>query len=208
MSKKQRTHITFVLDETGSMFDIKNDVIGGFNEYISKLKGDTKGVYFTLISFDSNRFNVRHDNVKLKDVVPLTDETYQPGAMTPLIDTCMKAISQTEEAVAVNKAGRVMVTVYTDGYENASTVYRQADLVAKIKALKDKSWEFSFLGADMDAFGEASNYGIAAASTYNTSKAATGQTFRNLASGHTRSSNRTSTTSEWTDAERKKAEGN
>ena len=34
-----RTLVTFLLDETGSMESIKDDTLGGFNSYLSALKG-------------------------------------------------------------------------------------------------------------------------------------------------------------------------
>ena len=56
MSKKaeidQRTLVTFLLDETGSMESIKDDTIGGFNSYLSTLKSSATPIDFTLIKYD------------------------------------------------------------------------------------------------------------------------------------------------------------
>lgn len=53
---------------------------------------------FTLIKFDSNRPAVVHRAVSITAVPDLTDETYQPGAATPLIDACMVGIHAAEQA--------------------------------------------------------------------------------------------------------------
>jgi hypothetical protein len=51
----QRTLVTFLLDETGSMQSIKDDTIGGFNSYLASLKAESAPIDFTLIKFDSRR---------------------------------------------------------------------------------------------------------------------------------------------------------
>jgi hypothetical protein len=53
---EQRTLVTFLLDETGSMASIKDDTIGGFNSYLSTLKTSGTPIDFTLIKFDSRCF--------------------------------------------------------------------------------------------------------------------------------------------------------
>src|ERR1700674_3514907 len=47
--KDQRTLVTFLLDETGSMASIKDDTIGGFNSYLETLKTSGTPIDFTLI---------------------------------------------------------------------------------------------------------------------------------------------------------------
>lgn len=49
-----RTLVTFLLDRTGSMEAIRDDMIGGFNAYLDGLKGNGgTDIDFTLIQFDS-----------------------------------------------------------------------------------------------------------------------------------------------------------
>jgi len=49
---EQRTVVTFLLDETGSMESINDDRIGGFNSYLWTLKPSGTPIDFTLIKFD------------------------------------------------------------------------------------------------------------------------------------------------------------
>lgn len=158
-----KTLITFVLDETGSMQPIKDDTIGGFNEFLGQLRKQDADARFTLIKFDSERQAVVHRAAPLAAVPELTDETYQPGAATPLIDACMKGI-ETAEGDA-GKDTRVSIVIQTDGCENASHRYRNSDLAAKVKEKENLGWMFTFLGAGMDAFAQADQFGIGAEHT-------------------------------------------
>lgn len=173
MTEQKKTFVTFVLDETGSMQSIKDDTIGGFNHYVGKLRSSKENFAFTLIKFDSNKHVVVHRAVPIADVAELTTESYKPGAATPLIDACYKAIKATEKRVAGEDVN-VAVVIQTDGYENASTEHKNTDLARLIKEKTSEGWLFTFLGAGIDAFGQAGDIGIAPqhALTYDRDKSA------------------------------------
>lgn len=185
MAKKTETMVTFVLDETGSMNTIKDDTIGGFNSYLETLKAGKNPIRFTLLKFDSNRTEKVCVDIPVKDVLPLTPETYQPGAMTPLIDACYKAIIATAEKVAEKKMN-VAIVIQTDGYENASTQYTTDDLAALVKEKTALGWAFTFLGAGIDAFGQARQFGIASAQTVTYDRDKSAQAFHAAAQSTTR----------------------
>lgn len=128
MTATPTTLITFILDETGSMQSIKDDTIGGFNEFLAQMRRQKGDIRFTLIKFDSNRLAVVHQAVPITAVPELTDETYHPGAATPLIDACMAGVQAAEQAAG--PGDRVSIVIQTDGMENASTRYRNGDLAA------------------------------------------------------------------------------
>jgi hypothetical protein len=164
MTTNKKTFVTFVLDETGSMEQIKDDTIGGFNSYIKGLKEAAEEFIFTLIKFDSNRHEVVCKSLPIADVPKLTADTYRPGAMTPLIDACYKAIEATANKVAEQDVN-VAVVIQTDGYENASTQYTNKDLARLIKEKSSQGWLFTFLGAGIDAFHQAGMMGIGVGNT-------------------------------------------
>lgn len=186
MATRKTTHVTFVLDETGSMESIKDDTIGGFNAYLDTLKEEKGAVKFTLLKFDSNRVDKVCVDTPIAEVPRLTNETYQPGAMTPLIDASYKAIEATAEKVKGKKNPKVIVVIQTDGYENASTEHTREDLAALVKEKTADGWVFTFLGAGIDAFGAAANYGIAASNTMSYDRHTSKQTFAAVAESNSR----------------------
>lgn len=162
---KRRTLITFVLDETGSMETIKDDTIGGFNEYIKTLKDSKEDYLFTLIKFDSNHHDVVHHAVPISEVHDLNAQSYTPGAATPLVDACMKAIKATDAKLkgeTMEDSLNVALVIQTDGLENASTEFKNEDLVKLIKEKTEAGWLITFLGAGIDAFAQAKEFGISA----------------------------------------------
>jgi len=169
---RKTTFVTLVLDETGSMQSIKDDVIGGYNAYVKTLRESGQDYLFTLIKFDSNHHDVVHRGVPLSEVPDLTNETYQPGSSTPLIDVCVKAIKATEEKVEAGM--QVALVIQTDGQENASTEYTNADLVQLIKEKTSAGWLILFLGAGIDAFDQATKMGIGPQYTLSNTRATSG----------------------------------
>jgi len=51
--KANKTHIYILLDRSGSMSSIANDVIGGFNQYMKQQKENGPDAKVTLVQFDS-----------------------------------------------------------------------------------------------------------------------------------------------------------
>jgi hypothetical protein len=143
--------ITFVLDETGSMQSVKEETINGFNQYLLDLNKDLTDVVFSLLKFDSQEMNWVHKGVPISEVNELTAETYVPRSATPLWDAFGLAITEMEE-VARREDDKVIISVLTDGFENASKKFT----VEQVKGLVEKhpDWAINFLGADMDAWGD------------------------------------------------------
>ena len=120
-SENTTKYVSFLLDETGSMKSIKEDTIGGFNEYVDTLKEDGDNIAFSLVSFNSNGTKSRYVAEPIEALAPLTNENYRPAAMTPLIDASVKIIKATAKAVKKRKDDPlVLVVIQTDGYENCS----------------------------------------------------------------------------------------
>ena len=180
MSKKM--YISFVLDETGSMQSCKQQTISGFNEYIKTLKDEknSKDMIFTLTKFNSEKIDVVFDGVKINKVVPLSDETYQPNAMTPLYDAIGKTIRSLEASINSKKQS-VLVVIQTDGEENYSKEYDSKDIFSLIDEKKKSGWTFAFLGADQDAWIASQRMGISRGNTMSYNSNETAQTFTAVA---------------------------
>ncbi|MDD1777641.1 MAG: VWA domain-containing protein [Candidatus Helarchaeota archaeon] len=151
MTKK--LHISFILDETGSMNDVKGQTIAGFNEYIDNLKkGEASSkALFTLTKFNSEKVEIVCDDVSLACVNKLTNENYNPDHMTPLYDAVGKTIKSLESKMK-GKKQHALVIIQTDGQENASREYTRQNIFSMIEDKKKLGWTFAFLGADQDAY--------------------------------------------------------
>ena len=59
-----------------------------------------------------------------------------------------------------------MVTVITDGYENASEEYDGKAIKAMVTRLREAGWVFAYIGANQDAIQEAGRLNISNALNY------------------------------------------
>lgn len=164
--RENLTEMVFVLDRSGSMSGLAADTIGGFNELIEKQKKIEGDAYVTTVLFD-HEYEVLHDHVALEEVAPLTDKEYFARGSTALLD----AVGRTIDAVGARLAAtaederpeHVVFVITTDGRENSSREYTAKRVRGMIEHQQQKySWQFVFLGANMDAVSEARKLGISA----------------------------------------------
>lgn len=162
--RKDYCDITFIIDRSGSMAGLRDDVIGSFNTFIDdqkKVKGEAT---FSLIQFD-DQYEVDYEAVDIQDVKHLDRSTYSPRGMTAMFDAIGKTITATGKRLSdmpeALRPEKVIMMIQTDGQENASFEYTSEIVKSLIKEQQDVySWEFVFLGSNIDAVGAATNIGI------------------------------------------------
>lgn len=163
------THISVILDRTGSMETIRDDTIGGFNAFLNAQKAEPGLATLTLVQFDSqDPYEIVHHFKPLANVPELTRQTFVPRANTPLLDAMGRGINDLEKNLADlaedDKPSRVVMVIITDGQENASREFRKDQIEKMIKEKQEKSaWQFVFLSADLAAIGDALASGMRAA---------------------------------------------
>lgn len=157
------TEVVFILDESGSMYPLKDDTIGGFNSMLEKQRKIDGEVYVSTVLF-SDRSKVIHDRIGIKEISDMKNEDYEPSGCTALLDTLGDAIKHIS---TIHKYARkedvpdnTLFIIITDGMENASHRYNDKDVNKMIEEKKKKGWEFIFLAANIDAIETASTYGI------------------------------------------------
>ena len=163
--KNGYSDITVVLDRSGSMACLVDEVIGAFNTVGDEQQQVAGQASFSLVQFD-DRYEVYLDAVDLAKVGRLDRTTYVPRGMTALYDAVGRAIVATGTRLAAldeaERPDKVVFLIQTDGMENASHEYDAATLQAMIRHQQDKyAWEFVFLGANIDAGSVAEEIGIA-----------------------------------------------
>lgn len=149
--------IGIVLDKSGSMESIRTDTLGGFNAWLKTLKETGQDAKVTLTLFDTN-FVQLWDGKPLKECQPLKADQYAPGGNTALNDAFGDTLASMRKHA--KKGDRNLVVVITDGQENSSKRFTKPQLKETVQKLTAKGWEFIFLGVDIDAFADATSYGI------------------------------------------------
>lgn len=153
---KTKVYNVIIMDRSGSMWDIQRPAIQGFNEVLGGVKAakkkysDTQEQLITLVLFDSSSIDNVYWNEDPDKAAILTQETYVPGASTPLYDAMGRTLTRLEKELKGNDRHSVVVTVITDGYENSSSEYSLSAVKALVEHLKDQGWSFAYMGTDHD----------------------------------------------------------
>lgn len=160
--------VTVVLDRSGSMAVCKDEAEGGLNAFIDEQKKAEGRCHFTLVQFDT-QYEFVHRGVSIQDVPRFTLE---PRGMTALLDAVGRAINETGERLSkipeAERPGLIVFVIVTDGQENSSSEFTLSQVKQMIQRQQNEySWQFQFLGANQDAFAEASALGIPQASAGN-----------------------------------------
>jgi hypothetical protein len=179
--KQDKTDVTILLDRSGSMGNIASDTIGGFNTFLKKNQEASGQCTLSLVQFDSMGIDTVILNKPIFEAKPLTNQTYQPRANTPLYDAIGKTIEATgaflQSLPEALRPAKVIFVVITDGLENASHHYTLQHVQNQIKHQQDVyKWEFVFLGANIDSQKVAGDVNILRTHTMNYAATSAGVT--------------------------------
>lgn len=171
MTKENFTSINVIIDKSGSMSHLATDTIGSFNSFLAEQKAVPGDAVLTLCTFNTD-YSLVHDFVELKSIPDLNSKTYYPSGSTALLDamgTTINALGTKLSAMPEEeRPSKVIFLIITDGQENASKLFTKDQISSMVQHQKDVySWEFVFMGANIDAIGEGSALGIAATNSMN-----------------------------------------
>ena len=180
-TKQTKTQVfnVVILDKSGSMESIRKAAISGFNETLAGIKkaqekySDTQEHNLSLVTFCECETKYVFDKVPVEEARQLTMDDYQPCCCTPLYDamgftltTMRKYVKDIEDAV-------VVVTIITDGLENASKEYSGSAVKHLVEELKGEGWTFTYMGANQDSVEVAFNLSIRNARNFDYSEQGT-----------------------------------
>lgn len=156
---KVRVHNLILLDESGSMGYIYDAVLTGVNETLQTIRRaltdhPDQEHRVTLVTFDSYNYKRIYNSTLADQVADIDRSQYRPNARTPLYDAMGQSINELRPCVGKNDV--VLVTVITDGYENASKEYTGVSIKHLVELLTEQGWVFTYIGAnqDVDAVGD------------------------------------------------------
>jgi len=158
-------HLYMLLDRSGSMSGWQNDVIGGFNSFIKEQQSEKDECSVTLVQFDGQDPYEKILNAeKLETVQELDASVYSPRGNTPLLDALGRLIKSAEKRNA--KAPEdVLVWVFTDGLENASSEFTSTQIKELVEQKEKEGWTFMFMGAGIDSYAISNDLGFASRNT-------------------------------------------
>lgn len=146
-----------ILDKSGSMGSIANAAISGFNETVGGIRSaqerfkDTQEHFVSLMIFCDCEKTMVYDMVPVAEVKELTSKEYRPCCCTPLYDAMGISINALYKAIKDKEDATAVVTIITDGLENASKEYNGAAIKALVERMKDEEgWNFSYIGTNQD----------------------------------------------------------
>lgn len=156
MSKKTKktptpkTYVAFVIDKSGSMLSIREQVIRDYNEQVQQAKENAKDqeILACLVTFNGAVF----EHTWLEDVnnmEEITTESYVPNGGTAMIDGIGYTIKKLQDTVEDKDEDHVafLINIISDGEENASRHYDSATLRTMISACQEtKRWTFAYMG--------------------------------------------------------------
>ncbi len=158
--------LIFLIDRSGSMYGSEEDTIGGFNSFIDKEKSKEGKTRVTTILFD-HEYELLYKRKSIDDVEKLTKDVYYVRGSTALLDAIGKTVTTLDKEID----NKVLFVIMTDGMENSSIEFSKSQISNMIK---NHSWEFLFIGADIDSYSEAHNIGIKKSRVANYEKSARG----------------------------------
>ena len=151
---KRQVDVMFVFDRSGSCEGTESDMMIGFNNFIKHEKEMRNDDYITASLFD-DRNEIPYFRTPVKDVRGLE---YQVRGSTAFFDSLVNDLTKLEKKKDDNT--EVIVVIMTDGEDNSSHLYNVTDTQEIISRLKNKGWNFIFLGAMVNTKSYAAMLGI------------------------------------------------
>ena len=151
--EKVRVHNLIILDESGSMQSIYYPALTGLNETLQTIREAQKEHadqehFVNLVTFDTSHYNKIYHNTPADKAIDITGEQYRPYGGTPLYDAMGRSINELRKNVT--KGDVVLVTIITDGYENASREYDGKAIKSLVEEMRKDGWVFTYIGANQD----------------------------------------------------------
>ncbi len=163
--KKGYTHIGLVLDASGSMSSLEEDIKGTLRTFAKDqlaAKDPDETIVLDVWQFDNE---VKHI-IDSKPIDAYDPDRYSCGGCTALYDAvCIGIDSLGKKFAKMSEDERpedVLFVIVTDGMENASREFTLADVKKRIETQTNVyNWSFDFLASNIDVDAVAEDIGIA-----------------------------------------------
>lgn len=155
-------HVVFVIDRSGSMSHLTNEVVKVFDsqvEYLAKRSQELdQETRVSVYLFNGHTDCIVYDKDVLR--LPSLRNLYSPDGSTALLNATLKAIEDLKQTPELYGDHAFLLYVLTDG-ENTDNHYLSPELCKAIGALKD-NWTLAVLVPDQKGVHEAKKFGFPA----------------------------------------------
>ena len=135
-----------MLDKSGSMEEIREATIAGFNQFLLDQQQEGGSAATTLTLFDTH-FKTVVSGLPLAEVQPLERSQLCSGRHDRAHDAIAHTMTITDQYVAANKPDQVLFVIMTDGQENASREFDRQRIMEMIEdRQRTADYEFIYLG--------------------------------------------------------------
>jgi hypothetical protein len=172
------------IDASGSMYDLADDVRGGFNQYIEDLRTETltadaddesRNHYKVTVALFNTAVWYLCRDAELAAVPVMDRSNYTPDRGTALLDAIGELVGgfrKMDDSARFRRTpadgDKILVVVNTDGRENSSTEWNNQGVRNLIDAQPKPQWGFVFLGAGPNVWQQGNRLGFASGMTVNT----------------------------------------
>jgi hypothetical protein len=158
-----KSHITLLVDRTGSMGAIRVDAEAAVNTFLDEQKKEPLPCTLLMVEFDNPGNMIDLHTIHDGDLQTAPKYTLTPRGNTPLNDALGMTITRTGERLAAmpeaERPGHVFFVVQTDGQENWSRDWDTKQVTDLIKQQeRDYNWTFIFLGTGPAGFAASQMY--------------------------------------------------
>ncbi len=180
--KTDKVYNLIILDESGSMDSIKRATISGFNEVVQTIQSIEKQYpeqqhFISFVTFNGAGITTHLDKQPIAEMKMLDNKTYNPNSSTPLYDAIGLSVLKLKYDLASQKEVNVLVTILTDGEENASHEFHGQQIKNIIDEQKTHGWTFTYIGANQDVESNAASISISNTLHFHASEAGMNELF-------------------------------
>ena len=163
VKKEQKVFNLIILDESGSMETIAEQAVSGLNETFQTISAAQKEHqeqkhFISFVTFNGIAIRTIMDRLPVGNGMLKKWTDYRPDACTPLLDAMGRSLNELKKHIGEEDV--VLVTIITDGMENASREYSGSDIKRLVADLKERGWVFAYIGTNQDVDAVADDMGI------------------------------------------------
>ena len=144
-----------ILDRSGSMTPLREAAIQGYNETLDVIRNaqkqyDLEQQNLVTLTLFNNFVTDVYDCDTVQNLPNLLMQDYRPDGMTAMLDAIGLSLGKLQSKLNKLENATAVVTIISDGMENASHIYTLDRVVKLIDSMKNQGVMFVFMGTNQN----------------------------------------------------------